>query len=188
MRVQQPKTIESKIWSAFPEVGEPGRQALVCMLHPNKCEQFNSGRPTGPLKFFLFRMAEIEFKQKSNWIRSNKDDCGLLDCEWGLIWFPDQFTTLRSIFIVKLSFHHIFQGTQIFSFQFMVCHWTHTAKNVSKTTKSYQAPAWLSGDGENMFLSRARGDFSSLHNKFFRIPALAFDFFQISWIASPVVA
>jgi hypothetical protein len=56
--------------------------------------RFKSGRLTGPLKFFLFRMAEIEFKQKSNWIRSCNDGCGLLDCEWDLIWFPKQFTFL----------------------------------------------------------------------------------------------
>ncbi len=39
-------------------------------------------------------MAEIEIKQKSNWIRSCKDWCGLLDCKWDLIWFHNQFTFL----------------------------------------------------------------------------------------------
>jgi hypothetical protein len=34
----------------------------------------------------------------------------------------------------------------------------------------------LSGDGQNKFVSRARGDFSSL--QFFPIPALAVDLFR----------
>ncbi len=110
---------------------------------------------TKPSPILLFRMAEIEFKQKSNRIRSCNDGCGILDCKWGLIWFPDQFTFL---FHSKLSFQYIFQGTQnsqIFSFQFMVCQ---------------QNNEILSGDGQNKFLSLARSDFSSL--QFFRIPAV----------------
>ncbi len=58
-----------------------GRQTLFCMLCLNSASisfcanRFKSGRPTDPLKLF-FRMAEIEFKQKSNWIRSCKDGDG----------------------------------------------------------------------------------------------------------------
>ena len=85
-------------------------------------------------------MAEIEFKPKSNWIRSCKDGCGLLDCEWALIWFP---ISLLSFFKVKLSFQHFFQGTQIFSVHFMV--WQKNNEI-------------LSGGGQNKFVSRARGD------------------------------
>ncbi len=107
-------------------------------------------------------MAEIEFKQKSNWIRSCKDGFGLLDCEWDLIWFP---ISLLSYFKVKLSFQHFFQGIQIFSVHFMV--WQKNNEI-------------LLGGGQNKFVSRARGD--SWHLFIANFPNFCFScwFFSLS--------
>ena len=64
-----------------------------------------SGRPTGPLNFFFFNgrnrnQAEVELN------RGCKDGCGLLDCEWDLIWLPNLFTFLFQI----RAFHLIFSS------------------------------------------------------------------------------
>jgi hypothetical protein len=71
---------------------------------------------------------------------------------------PHQFTFLFQSQAFLLTF---FQGTQIFAVHFMVCQ---------------QNNEILSGDGQNKFVARARGGFSSL--QFFRIPALAVDLFR----------
>ena len=115
-----------------------------------------SGRPTGPLNFFFFNgrnriPAEVELN------RGCKDGCGLLDCGWDFMRFPNRFTFLFQIQAFLLTF-------------------------LSEDPNILRPFHGLSAKQRNLirglpkkFVSRARGNSSSL--QFFRIPALAVDLF-----------
>ncbi len=112
-----------------------GRQILLCMLCPNNSSAFfnnfksgraaRAGAANRPTQFF-FGMAEIEYKQKSNWIRSCKDGCCLLD--WNGIWYGSPsvyFLFQKSSFPSNI----FFKGPKYYP----SISWCD-----SKTTKSYQ--------------------------------------------------
>ena len=116
-----------------------------------------SGRPTGPLNFFFFNgrnriQAEVELN------RGCKDGCGLLDCGWDLMRFPNRFTFLFQIQAFLLTF--LSEDPNILS----------PFHGLSEKQRNH-----IRGLPKK-FVSRACGISSSL--QFFRIPALAVDLFR----------